>query len=55
MKRCEREASMGNKKTSAKRNEAMQAQIDELRAYLAALDGNMVVVVDNLVAGVAAN
>ena len=46
---------MGNKKTSAKRNEAMQAQIDELRAYLAALDGNMVVVVDNLVAGVAAN
>ena len=55
MNKREREASMGNKETSAKRNETTQAQIDELRAYLAALDGNMVVVVDNLVAGVAAN
>jgi hypothetical protein len=33
----------------------MQTQIDELRASLASLDSNMVVVVDLLVAGVAAN
>jgi hypothetical protein len=55
MKRCEREASMGDKKISAKRNETTQAQIDELRASLASLDGNMCVVADALIAGVAAN
>jgi hypothetical protein len=36
-------------------HETMQTQIDELRASLASLDSNMVVVVDLLVAGVAAN
>lgn len=55
MKRSEYEAPMGNEETLAKRNEAMQARIDELCASLASLDGNMCVVADTLIAGVAAN
>ena len=46
---------MGDKKISAKRDETMQAQIDQLRASLASLDSNMCVVADALIAGVAAN